>query len=267
MREVPALARGLRILELLAEQRKPMRISEIAARLELPRSATYELVSTLRAHKVVDQTADGEVVLGAKLYMFGASFAAGVDVARLAHEASRELRDRVDETIQVAILDDRYVLYIAKADSSRQLRLVSNVGRRLPAHVTGLGKALLASLPDEELDELFDGVDLETFTPTSIRSLAQLRREVKLIREQGYAVDNSESTPDVRCVAAPIRDRSGAAVAAISISVPVNRMTDALLAEHAHNVVEAAGDMSRRLGWLGAESDWRADAISVSSFA
>lgn len=226
-----------------------MRISEIASRLELPRSATYELVATLKAYRVVDQTTDGSVVLGAKLYMLGASFAAGVDIGRLSIETARELRDQVDETIQVAVLDDRFVLYIAKADSSRQLRLVSNIGRRLPAHVTGLGKALLAALPDAELKELFENVEMERYTPTSIGSLADLQTEVARIRAQGYAIDDCESNPDVRCVAAQVRDSAGAVVAAISISVPESRMTDSVLAGHIAKVTEAADRLSRRLGY------------------
>lgn len=249
MREVPALARGLRILELLAAHRGPLRISEIATRLDLPRSATYELIATLRAYRVVDQTTDGSVVLGAKLYMLGASFAAGVDIGRLSIETARELRDQVDETIQVAVLDDRFVLYIAKVDSSRQLRLVSNIGRRLPAHVTGLGKVLLAALPDTELRELFSGVEMEHFTPTSISTLPALEREVARIRQNGYAIDDCESNVDVRCVAAPVHDSSGAVVAAISISVPQSRMTEEVLAGHLVNVTEAAGRLSRRLGF------------------
>ena len=168
MREVPALARGLRILELLADAKQPLRVADIAARLDIPRSATYELISTLRLRRFIEQDSDGRMSLGAKLAMLGASFESGIDLPRLAADAARGLRDRSDETVQVAVLDDRHVLYIAKADSSRQLRLVSSLGRRLPAHVTGLGKVLLAALPADEFDRRMAGVQLESFTSTSI---------------------------------------------------------------------------------------------------
>ena len=249
MREVPALARGLSILELLAEAKQPMRVAEVATRLDIPRSATYELINTLRLHRFIEQDSDGRLTLGAKLAMLGASFESGIDLPRLAAEAARGLRDRCDETVQVAVLDDRYVLYIAKADSSRQLRLVSNLGRRLPAHVTGLGKVLLAALPPDEFDRRMAGVQLETFTTTSIADLDALRVELADVRRAGFAIDNAESTPEVRCVAAPIQDTSGETIAAISISVPSIRMTDDRLTECTILVRDAAVGLSRRLGF------------------
>jgi IclR family KDG regulon transcriptional repressor len=248
MREVPALARGLRILELLAETKQPMRVADIAVRLNIPRSATYELINTLRMHRFLQQDSDGRLMLGAKLAMLGASFESGVDLPRLAAEAARTLRDLCDETVQVAVLDDRYVLYIAKADSSRQLRLVSNLGRRLPAHVTGLGKALLAALSPDEFDRRMAGVQLETLTSASIADLKTLRAELADVRRAGFAIDNAESTPEVSCVAAPIQDASGQTIAAISISVPSSRMTDDRLTECTILVRDAAAGLSRRLG-------------------
>ncbi len=249
MREVPALARGLRILELLADAKQPLRVADIAARLDIPRSATYELISTLRLRRFIEQDSDGRMLLGAKLAMLGASFESGIDLPRLAADAARGLRDRSDETVQVAVLDDRHVLYIAKADSSRQLRLVSSLGRRLPAHVTGLGKVLLAALPADEFDRRMAGVQLESFTSTSIADLDTLRAELADVRRAGFAVDNAESTPEVRCVAAPIRGTSGETTAAISISVPSIRMTDDRLTECTILVRDAAESLSRRLGF------------------
>lgn len=250
MREVPALARGLRILDLVAASSTPLKIAEISAELGIPRSATYELISTLRVHRVVDQTVDGAIVLGAKLFMLGSRFADSVDSDRLTSAAAAALRDQVDETIQVAVLDGRNVLYTAKAESSRQLRLVSTVGRTLPAHVTGIGKAILAELSEESLNALYEGVELETYTPTSIGTLPALKRELAATRARGYAIDNSESTPDVACVAAAIRDSSGGVIAAMSISVPLSRMTDALREQYADQVVSAADELSTQLGFF-----------------
>ncbi len=98
------------------------------------------------------------------------------------------------------------------------------------------------------MDALYDGVTLETFTPTSIGTLPALKRELAATRERGYAIDNSESTPDVSCVAAAIIDSSGEAIAAMSISVPLTRMTDALREQYAAQVVSATRDLSSQLG-------------------
>lgn len=253
MREVPALARGLRILDLVAANPAPLKIAEISARLGIPRSATYELISTLRVHRVIEQTPDGGIVLGAKLFMLGSRFADSVDSDRLTSDAAAALRDEVDETVQIAVLDGRNVLYTAKAESSRQLRLVSTVGRTLPAHVTGIGKAMLAELPEGKFEALYQDVKLETYTPTSIGTVGALRRELVATRERGYAIDNSESTPDVSCVAAAIKGNSGEVVAAMSISVPLSRMSDDLRVVYAAKVVAAASELSNRLGYFPPE--------------
>jgi IclR family KDG regulon transcriptional repressor len=249
MREVPALARGLRILELLATRREGMKVPEIAVALDLPRSATYELVHTLRVHRAVDITPTGEVVLGSKLFMFGSAYAESVDLAQMAASAAEAARARAEETVQVAILDGAHVLYIAKAESSNTLRLVSAVGRKLPAQCTGLGKVLLAELPADEFERVVAEIDWVELTPNTIRDRATLERELEQIRANGYAFDNCESNVDVSCVAAPVRDRTNGTIAAISVSTLVTRMTDERRAELLEIIVDAAAELSASLGY------------------
>lgn len=249
MREVPALARGLSVVELLASERRPMRIMEIAAQLSLPRSATYELINTLKNRRVIDVSTAGDVTLGPLLLVLGTAYSETVDLGRFAHGTAQSVSDASAETAQVAILDGRHVIYIAKAEpSSRQVRLVSAVGRRLPAHVTGVGKVLLAALPDAELDELLRGVTLEGFTVNSITDPGVLRREIEGIRKDGYAFDDCESNDDVRCVAAGVTDAVGKVVAAVSISVPSDRMTPGKRVECRRIVTDAVAEMSKILG-------------------
>ena len=236
MREVPALARGLRILELLATRREGMKVPEIAAALDLPRSATYELVYTLRVHRAVDITPTGEVVLGSKLFMFGSAYAESVDLAQLAASAAEAARARAEETVQVAILDGAHVLYIAKAESANTLRLVSAVGRKLPA---------------DELERVLADIEWVQLTPNTIGDRATLERELEQIRANGYAFDNCESNVDVSCVAAPVRDSTGGTIAAISVSTLVTRMTDERREELRGIIVDAAGELSASLGYNG----------------
>ena len=249
MREVPALARGLRILDLLATCRRPLRVTEIAEALSLPRSATYELVSTLRAHRAVDTTPSGEVVLGSKLFMLGAAYADTVDLAQMAASAAEAARARSEETVQVAILDGAHVLYIAKAESRNALRLVSAVGRKLPAQCTALGKVLLSALAETEYEQLLERLEWVSLTPTSITDPGDLRRELERVREQGWAADDCESNADVSCVAAPVRDRTGATIAAMSVSTLATRMTDERREELRDIIVGAAADLSAALGY------------------
>lgn len=226
MRIVPALDRGLAILELLATRRDSMKVSDIATELGLPRSATYEIVHTLRERNYVRVDAAGQVTLGPQLFVLGSSYSAQLDITTAAQHTATTVMRRVNETVQVGVLDGREVLYIARADSTRMVRLVSAVGRRLPAHCTGIGKVLLSELSRDDLSARLDGVVLEGFTPQSITDLDRLTAALEEVRQTGIAHDDRESNPEVCCVAAPVRDITGACVAAISISVPVVRMDD-----------------------------------------
>jgi IclR family transcriptional regulator, KDG regulon repressor len=155
---------------------------------------------------------------------------------------------RVRETAQVAVPDGTSVVYVAKVDGSHPVRLVSSVGRRLPAHCTAVGKMLLSALPEHEFYTHFPpGVPLPAMTPHSITSPEQLSRQLAEIRRRGVAIEFCESNPDVACVAAPIRDSTGTVVAALSVSVPTQRWTGAeRLTRH---VTDGAAELAARLGY------------------
>lgn len=254
MRTVPALDRGLQILELLARREQSVKPAELAAELSIPRSATYELLSTLRRRGYIEQDPDGSASLGPQLLGLGSRYAQRLDLTQIAQEVASDLRDECQETVQVGTLEGREVLYVARADPSRIVRLVSAVGRRLPAHCTAIGKALLAELETEDLDGRLDGVVLESLTAQSVTDPDALRKALADIKADGLARDDRESNPEVRCVAAPVFDAAGRCAAAISISVPVQRMTDEHSQHLAQVVVRGATELSKRLGNLSAQS-------------
>jgi DNA-binding IclR family transcriptional regulator len=252
-RRVPAVERALDILELFLRTPQPESLSvpEIARALGLPRSTAHELVATLVARRYL-RPIEGNphrFALDARVFELGNAYASGLDLAREGQQVAREIAARCDETVHIAVLEGRDVFYIAKVDSTNALRLVSAIGRRLPAHCTAVGKMLLSGLTDEELEERFAGVDLlPTMTRNSIRTLAELRSELERTRARGLAWDNCESNPDVRCVAAPIYDHRGRMVAAMSISFPVVRDTPERFLELSRLVRQGARDVSLRLG-------------------
>lgn len=249
MRIVPGLDRGLAILELLSSRRDPMKVSDIAATLKLPRSATYENVNTLKVRNYVRMGTDGLVSLGPQLFVLGSSYSAQLDIGTAAQHTATVLMRQCNETVQVAVLDGREVLYIARADSTRMVRLVSAVGRRLPAHCTAIGKVLLAELDPADLDVRLRGVELERYTPQSITDLGVLTDALERIRETGIGEDDRESNPEVCCVAAPVHDITGACVAAISVSVPQARMTPASRPMLIEAVRSGAAELSAALGF------------------
>jgi IclR family transcriptional regulator, KDG regulon repressor len=251
LREVPAVGRAVDLLDLFLDGKGPRSVPEITAELRLPRSTAYELVQTLVARKCL-RPVDGDghrYDLGLHLFELGSAYADSIDLTDQGQQVAREVVARCDETVHVATLDGTDVVYFVKADSSQAVRMVSAVGKRLPAHCTAVGKVMLAGLDDDEVVARYaDTGEWVRMTPNTIPSLAELLASLALIRQQGLAFDDCESNIDVRCVAAPVRDATGSVVAGLSISVPVHR-SDQLHGELAECAVDAARSLSTRLGY------------------
>jgi IclR family KDG regulon transcriptional repressor len=251
-RVVPAVARALKVLEMFLDGSQSISVPEIVARLGLPRSTTHELVQTLLACGYLAQLENQphRYVLGLRVFELGSIYAAKLDLVTEGLQVAQKIVATCDETVQMAIRDGTEVVYVAKVDCSHTVRLASAVGRRLPAHCTGLGKMLLSSIPDEKLVELYGNAEqLPGMTPNSITSLSQLLRELAMVRARGLAYDDCESNVDVRCVAAPVYNHKNKMVAAISISVPISRMSMNRQDELAVLIQQGATDLSRRLGY------------------
>jgi IclR family KDG regulon transcriptional repressor len=248
VRMVAAVSRSLDVLEVFLNEPGPLSVAQLSQRVDIPRSTLHEIVYTLRVRGYLEPQGDG-FSIGLRLFELGNAYRAQLDLAAAGREEASQLVEATGETAQVAILDGTEVVYVAKVDGSDMLRLVSEVGRRLPATCTGVGKAILSGLPDEEVGALYPtDADLVVMTPHSIGSRATLAAQLARTREQGYAFDDCESNVAVRCVAAPIANASGAVVAAISVSVPTVRW-DAKTEQRLAAVVRpAAARLSRRLG-------------------
>lgn len=250
-RQVPALARGLDLLECLRARRGPMTAGALTDALGLPRTTVHELLQTLVERGCVETVEDTprRYRLGLRLFELGNAYAAALDLPREAGEVAAEVSATCLETVHVAVRDGADVVYVAKADSTHSVRMVSTLGGRLPAHLTAVGKMLLAALPDSELDRLYPpGRELAGMTPASLRSPAALRRELERVREEGLAFEHCESNPHVNCVAAAVRDHRDVTVAAMSISVPILRWSEERERELAEVVRAGAARLSARLG-------------------
>ncbi len=187
--------------------------------------------------------------LGPRLFEMGNAYLRGIDLARDGQDVVRDVARTCDETVHLAILDGSDVLYIAKAEGTSTIRMVSAVGKRFPAHGTGVGKMLLSSLGAEELVERYPpDRPLPCLTARTITDPAALRSELELTRARGYALDHEESTEGLWCVAAPVCDASGAIVAAMSISVPTMRFAPERRQELLELVRQGAQRLSARLG-------------------
>ena len=249
-RVVPAAARALEILGLFLSSRA-LSAPEISDRLGLPRSTTHELTHTLLALGFLSSVENQphRFALGLRVFELGSSFAANLDLIREGEVVLRQVVEACDETAQLAVLEDSEVVYVAKQDCTHAVRLVSAVGGRLPAHLTALGKMLLSSIPDETVISRYGKAgSFPGMTPNSITSLERLLAELSDVRARGLAFDNCESNPDVCCVAAPVYNHEAPMVAAMSIAVPVTRMSAERQAQLAELVRKGAESLSYRLG-------------------
>ncbi|MER7723027.1 IclR family transcriptional regulator [Streptomyces sp. NPDC096323] len=249
-RLVPAVTRALDVLELFLDGDGTLSAPEVTRRLQLPRTTVHELLTTLaaRSYLVTVPGQPGRYRLGVRTYQLGSRYAEQLDLAAEGQQVARQVAETCGETVHVAILEGTDVIYIAKVDSTHAVRMVSAAGRKLPAHCTSVGKMLLAALPERELDARLAGLELTGMTPNSITDEGELRAALTSVRERGIALEHRESNPDVSCVAAPVRDRSGQVVAALSVSVPMIRWSQEREAELATLAVEGAEALSGRLG-------------------
>jgi DNA-binding IclR family transcriptional regulator len=165
--------------------------------------------------------------LGPALFELGSAYIASTDLVSDGWEIVRHTSRACNETVHLAVLDGNEVLYVAKEEGTSAIRMVSAVGKRFPAYATGVGKVLLANLSDVDLQQRYPAnIQLPAITPTTITDPEILIDTIHTVRNQGYALDNEESTPGLRCVAAPVYDATGAIVAGMSISVPNIRFTE-----------------------------------------
>ncbi|ASU80842.1 IclR family transcriptional regulator [Actinopolyspora erythraea] len=248
-RAVPALQRAFDILELFLDEPE-LSAPEITGKLGLPRTTVHELLSTLveRGYLVPSGRGSTRYRLGVRGFQLGSAYADRLDLAREGQLVAEEVAAECNETVHIGIREGTEVLYIAKVDSGHPVRMVSAVGRRLPAHCTAVGKALLASLSRQELDELYGAEPLRPMTDNSITDPTKLREELDGVTENGRAREYCESNDAVACVAAPVRDHYGGVVAAMSIAVPILRWSERSERELAETVVRGARNLSERLG-------------------
>lgn len=246
-----SVANAARILKSFSAKSPTWGVAELAAHLSLSSSSVHRVLSTLADEGVLDQDAEtSRYRLGLSVF----DMAAAMPKQRSLHEAvlvsMTELRSRTGETVQVGVLDGREVVYVERLDSPNTVRVFTELGRRVPAHRTSSGKAIVAFLPASQRDKLLDGWALDRKTQHTITNLTDLRQELSAVRRQGYAENRQESELGVVSVAAPIRDVTGQAVAALSLAGPSERM-DTKRAEYAHAVTTLARTVSAQMGWAG----------------
>ena len=223
---------------------------ELCTTLKLHKSTVHRLMMVLEQHRLVDKNPDtGRYRLGLKLFEFGSKAIGAIDLRRHAKPYLDRLQRELGETVFFCLLDDGQVFYIEKIESQQSVRTGCTVGSRAPAYCTAVGKAMLAELADAEVHEIIRRWGLKAITPNTITTAVALKTELRAIRAWGYAIDNEEKEPGLRCVSAPVRGDSGKLLAALSVSGPAFRVTKERVPEIGKAVMQAAGELSYELGY------------------
>ncbi|THE07674.1 IclR family transcriptional regulator [Microbacterium oleivorans] len=247
--KVPAADQTLRILRFLAHQRGPVAAQTVATQLDLPRSSVYHLLAAMESHGfVVHLEGDRRWGLGTAAFELAGGYARQEPLARLGRPIVAQLADRAGESAHLAVMTGRDVLYIVEERAPRRPTLITDVGVRLPAHLTATGRAMLAALPREQVRALFpDAASLSAERtgrgPGRPRELRELLRQT---RADGHATEDGEVTLGFRSIGVAVRDHAEWPAAAIAITWPEDAQVDPIrLADLA---IDAAADLSRRIG-------------------
>jgi len=244
---VPALIRGFAILDLLA--REPgLSFTEIHTRLRLPKSSAFHLIATLCRLGVLQSRPGGRYGLGLRLSELGAAAAAQTPIDREAQPFLRAFARRARLTVHLGVLEGHEAVYLCKEECEQEIKINNTwVGKRLALNRSALGKILLAWLPEAEIDELMPLIDWDRKTPNTLSSPIALKHDLALVRTRGWAVDDEEDVPNIRCVAAPVIDGSGKVIAAISAVGTILQVSQERFEILAEQLCHVSAEISRNI--------------------
>ncbi|MBT2501110.1 IclR family transcriptional regulator [Curtobacterium sp. ISL-83] len=248
-RGAPAAHQTLRILTHLSRQRGPVPASAVAHALDLPRSTVYRLLGVMEEHGfVVHYPEDRRYGIGVAAFELSSGFSRQEPLARLGAPILASLVDKVGESAHLAVLSGRDVVYIVEERAAHRPRLVTDVGVRLPSHITASGRALLAALPPSQLRAVFpNAAAFARRTDDDAYSLRELKAVLTQVRQQGFAGEDGDVTDGFASVAVAVRDHAGWPAAAIAITFPRDHVSRGEWPTLAADLGRYAGELSRRI--------------------
>lgn len=252
---VGVLTKVLSIFDLLDRSRDGLQLRAISEQTQLNKSTAYRFLAHLEREGYLVRDSAGAYLLGPRLVHLGSGSTYQSTIRKVSRPVLEALWRDTGETVNLAVLDGREIIYLDVIESPHNFRLVSQIGMRRPLHCTALGKAILAWQGANFRDELLAAAKLDKLTPHSITRPSDLIAELGRIQRRGYALDDEEVELGAKCVAAPVLDSSGQIAAGISVSGPTTRMARTRTAHIADAVKNAALEISRHLGYQTRSTD------------
>lgn len=222
---IQSVVRALDILEFCAKNRGAG-VTDIARGLDLNKSTAFGIIKTLEQKGYLFKNLQTDQYhISLKIHSLAHSAIQSIAIVDIVRPYLDELVHKYEETVHLVESVEMEVVYIDKRETSKPIRISTQVGNRLPMYCTGVGKAILSTMTEDEIDRYSENITFESFTKNTIDGPEKLKEELKTIKKQGYSVDNEEYQEDLFCVAVPIINKSGNATNAISISIPKYRKT------------------------------------------
>lgn len=247
---INSLDRGLRILLILGQNAAPLGLNEVSRRLEIDKSTTHRIMSTLCGQGFVEQDPESrKYLLGLRVIEVAALKLRTINLLKVARPPIQTLVSQSRETVHVAVQSDGEVMYLDSEQYAGVITVNTTIGGRAPMHSSAVGKALLSGMTAEDVDRVLAIKGLQRYTEKTIVDPRELHLHLQQCHERGYALDDEETDLGVRCLAAPVLDHRGSAVAAVGISGPAQRMSFERIPILAHLVKECATTISRQLGY------------------
>lgn len=249
-RYVQTLERALDILEVLSRAEESLGVTEIGNRIGLHKSTVHRILQTLCYRGYVEKEKERERYrLGIKIVELGITFFNDLEIRKVAAAFLVLLAKSFDEVVHLVLPDDGEIVYIDRRESSQVISMHSKVGRRAPMHCTAVGKAILSTLPEEEVRHILKVKGMPGFTPMTITDPDVLIEQLREIRQSGIAKEAEENEVGIFCLGTPIFDYSGRAIGAISVSGPANRIKDKGIERIGEEIKKAGQEMSAKLGY------------------
>ncbi len=252
VKPIQSVYHALQLFEVFrTAEKEEFGVTELSNALGLHKNNVFRLLATLSSCGYIEQNTSTENYrLGIGIFNLGQKFIHKLGILKLARPFMKKITQEVNESAYIGILREGNAIYLGISETAHPVRVASRVGKDVPAYATAIGKAQLAYASEEEINKIYPETRLKRYTPNTIVSLAELKRQLKDVSVNDYAIDNEEYEQGVRCVAVPIKDYLGVPVAALSVSAPVSRMPEARIKDEILPVVQKfSREISKRLGY------------------
>lgn len=245
---IPNIARALKIIEYLARKKKEASITEISDDFSYPKNSVFRILNTLEYYGYVEESQRKYKATPRLLYL-GYAGMRNNGLTENSIDVMHAIRDEINETVMLGTLMGNEIVIIEQLMSFHFIKFSTEIGHRVKVHTSAPGKAIVAYLPEKEMQELISHLTFTRYTGQTIPSKNDMLGELELVRKNGYAVDNGEEAPDVHCVGAPILDYRGYPIAAVWVSGPASRFVDDMHEKIGERIKDYALQISRRFGY------------------